>query len=179
MIVEIEEFSLRNIIPQFREFNRAVKNNRARLEPYFWWPDVGAVSRLRFIMSGILAEKFTRIFHDLPYNKKFIIRANGKFAGAVGLDNVAPNAYRSELWIFVTQDYAGKHIASNAVKLIEKFATDKSVKNIYAMVDQKNLNSQHMLAANDYKFEQKILNLWRNSWEMRWNKQIVTKSIEK
>ena len=157
MSVEIEEFSLRNIIPQFREFNSAVRENRARLTPYFWWADINSIDRFRFIFSGVLTEKLTRIMRDLPYNKKFIIRANGEFAGIIGLDDAARNAPRAELWIFVTREHAGAHIASSAIKLIEEYAAKKSIQNIYAKTDEQNWNSRHMLAANNYELKQKLL----------------------
>lgn len=179
MIVEIEEFSLRNIIPQFREFNSAVRENCARLAPYFWWADINPIDKFRFILSGVLTEKLTRIMRDLPYNKKFIIRCDGEFAGIIGLDDAAQNADRAELWIFVTAKHAGAHVASNAIKLIEEYAAKKSIQNIYARTDEQNWNSRHMLRANDYELQQKKLNFWRNVVELRWNKTITTKNIEK
>lgn len=172
MIVEIEEFSLRNIIPQFREFNSAVRENRARLEPYFWWADINFIDKFRFILSGVLTEKLARIMRDLPYNKKFIIRCDGEFAGMIGLDDAAQNADRAELWIFVTREHAGAHVASTAVKLIEEYAAKKSIQNIYAKTDEQNWNSRNMLAANNYEMKQTVLNFWRNVTELRWNKKL-------
>ena len=179
MVVEIEEFSLRNIIPQFREFNSAVHENRARLAPYFWWTDINFIDKFRFILSGVLTEKLTCIMRDLPYNKKFIIRCDQEFAGIIGLDDVAQNADRAELWIFVTAKHAGMHVASRAVKLIEEYAAKKSIQNIYARTDDPNWNSRHMLVSNDYELKQKQLNFWRNVVELRWNKTIKTKTVEK
>ena len=179
MQIELEEFSLRHIMPQFREFNSAVRENRARLEPYFWWADTNSLDRFSFIFSSVLAEKLTRIAHNLPYHKKFIIRCDGKFAGLVGLDDAAQNAPRAELWIFVTREHAGAHVASNAIKLIEKYATKKSIQNIYARTDEQNWNSRNMLAANNYEMKQTVLNFWRNVTELRWNKTITTKTVEK
>ncbi|MBQ6736103.1 MAG: GNAT family N-acetyltransferase [Alphaproteobacteria bacterium] len=179
MIVEIEEFSFRNIIPQFREFNSAVRENRARLTPYFWWADINSISRFNFILSGVLTEKLTRVMRDLPYNKKFIIRADGEFAGTIGLDDAAQNAYRAELWIFVTAKHAGAHVASHSIKLIEEYASKKSIQNIYARTDEQNWNSRNMLAANNYELKQTKSNFWRNVIELRWNKTIKTKTVEK
>ena len=179
MSIELEEFSLRHFIPQFREVNSATRANRKRLAPWFWWACANTATRFRFILFGVLVEKLANIAHDLRYNKKFIIRNNGEFAGMVGLDDVAQNAPRAELWIFVTENYVGAHVASNAIKLIEEYATKKSVQNIYARVDQKNQNSKNMLAANDYILEQTKLNFWRNEWETHWNKSLTNKSVEK
>ena len=179
MSIELEEFSLRHFIPQFREVNSATSANRKRLEPWFWWADINSLNRFRFLLSGLLMEKIARIAHDLRYNKKFIIRNNGEFAGMIGLDDVAQNALRAELWIFVTENYLGAHVASNAIKLIEEYATKKSIKNIYARVDQKNQNSKNMLAANNYILEQTKLNFWRKVWETHWNKSLTNKSVEK
>lgn len=179
MIVEIEEFSLRHFISQMREFNFATREDCARLEPYFWWATVGCFKRFTFVLCGVLMEKLARIAHDLPYNKKFIIRCDGKFAGAIGLDDVAQNADRAELWIFVTAKHAGMHVASNAVKLVEEYATKKSIQNIYARTDEQNWDSRRVFVANNYKLQQTKLNFWRNVVELRWNKPIKTKTVEK
>lgn len=176
MSVELEEFSLRHFIPQFREFNSVTKENRTRLEPYFWWARATAITHIVFIMSGILAEKLSQIAHDLPYNKKFIIRQDGKFAGVVGLDDTTQNAPRTELWIFVTREKTGAHIASNAIKLIEEYASTKSVDEIYARVEYGNWPSRGMLQKNDYKIYKTRLNRWRGVVEQFWHKKLSDKN---
>ena len=176
MSVELEEFSLRHFIPQFREFNSVTRANRKRLEPWFWWADINSLDRFRFLLSGLLVEKIARIAHDLPYNKKFIIRNNGEFAGMIGLDDVAQNAPRTELWIFVTREKTGAHIASNAIKLIEKYASTKSVDEIYARVEYGNWPSRGMLQKNDYKIYKSRLNRWRGVVEQFWHKKLSDKN---
>lgn len=179
MLVEIEEFSLRNIIPQFREFNSAVRENRARLTPYFWWTDINFIDKFRFILSGVLTEKLTRVMRDLPYNKKFIIRTNDNFAGVIGLDGVCKNADRADLWIFVTREYAGQNIASHAIKLVEEYAAQQSIKKICARVSYGNWPSRGMLQKNDYGIYKTHLNHWHGVVEQFWCKRLPIKNIEK
>lgn len=176
MSVELEEFSFRHAFPQFREFNSAVRSNSARLEPWFWWPNVGTTERFLFILSGMLVERLAHVAQDLRYNKKFIIRDNGEFAGMIGLDDVAQNAMRAELWIFVTNGHTHAHVASNAIKLIEEYAARKSIGTIYARVSHKNHASQAMLASNGYKIDQTKTNTWRGLVEQYWQKNLGNKS---
>lgn len=97
MDVHLESFSLRHIGKQFREFNLSVKANRARLSSYFWWARTNDLGRFHFILSGLVMEKISHIMHDLPYNKKFIMRCNGNFVGVIGLDGAVQNAPRAEI----------------------------------------------------------------------------------
>lgn len=179
MNVKIESFSLRHLVPQFREFNSAVKQNRARLEPYFWWSRNNDAVRFKLVLCGLVAEKIAQAFHDLPYNKKFIIRNNDKFAGVIGLDGVCKNADRADLWIFVTREYAGQNIASRAIKLVEEYAAQQSIKKICARVSYGNLPSRGMLQKNDYGIYKTHLNHWHGVVEQFWCKRLPIKNIEK
>ena len=179
MNVKIESFSLRHFIPQFREFNSATRENRERLEPYFWWARDNAVARFKLILCGLVAEKIAQAFHDLPYNKKFIIRNDDKFAGVIGLDGVCKNADRADLWIFVTREYAGQNIASHAIKLVEEYAAQQSIKKICARVLYGNWPSRGMLQKNDYGIYKTHLNHWRGVVEQFWCKKLPIKNIEK
>ena len=176
MSVELEEFSLRNFIPQFRECNFAVRENRARLAPWFWWARANTAARFRFILSSVLVEKLARNAHDVRYNKKFIIRQNGEFAGMIGLDDVAQNALRAELWIFVTRGHTGARVASNAIKLIEEYATKKSINEIYARAEYANSASRGMLQSNGYKISKSKFDKLRGAVEQRWHKKLDNKS---
>ncbi len=176
MNVKIESFSLRHLVPQFREFNSAVRNNRARLEPHFWWARDNGAARFQIVLCGVLAEKIAQAFHDLPYNKKFIIRNNDKFAGVIGLDRVCKNADRADLWIFVTRECTGQNIASQAIKLVEEYATQKSIKKICARVEYGNWPSRGMLQKNDYKIYKSRLNRWRGVVEQFWHKKLSDKN---
>ncbi len=173
MAIELEEFSLRHIISQFREFNSATKRNYENLAPYFWWARANNFQRFKFIFCATMVEKMARVLHDLPYNKKFIIRANGEFAGIVGLDLISTGAISSELWIFIDSAHAHKHIASNALKQIEDFARTKSVQSIRANTSPKNTNSKHLLAKNDYE------PTYTDSNSILWYKLLNAKIIEK
>lgn len=174
MNVELEPFSLRHIIPQFREFNSAARDNYARLAPYFWWAHTGVISRFKLILSGIIAEKMSHIMHDLPYNKRFIIRTDGKFAGTCGLDGVSMDAPRAEFWIFLTPESQGHSIASNALGQIEEFARTKSIGEIYARTAQKNLPPQIMLKNNHYKLlTGERVYLFDLLDTLRWSKKIT------
>lgn len=179
MSVELEEFSLRHFIPQFREFNSAVQDNGTRLQPYFWWARGNNMARCKFIWRSVVSEKIARAFHDLPYNKKFIIRTDGNFAGAIGLDGVCQNAARAELWIFMTREYAGQNVASRAIKLIEEYAAQQSIKKIYARVSYGNWLSRRMLQKNDYTIYKTSLNQLHGTVEQFWSKTLPIKNIEK
>ena len=150
MSITLEDFSLRKIIPQFREFNSAARENRERLEPYFWWASASKYVQFKFILVALLIEKFAKHFCDLPHNKKFIIRENGEFAGIIGLDGLSQCAPRTEIWIFVTREYAGKHIASYALKLAEEYARNKRVNKIYARTKQTNIHAKQLFVSNGY-----------------------------
>lgn len=176
MNVKIESFSLRHFIPQFREFNSAVRNNRARLKPYFWWARDNGAARFQIVLCGVLAEKIAQAFHDLPYNKKFIILNNDKFAGVIGLDGVCKNADRADLWIFVTRECTGQNIASQAIKLVEEYAAQQSIKKICARVSYGNWPSRGMLQKNDYKIYKSRLNRWRGVVEQFWHKKLSDKN---
>ena len=148
MNIELEKFSLSHLGAQFREFNFAVRDNAHRLTPHFWWARAGKMKRFNFILSGLVAEKIAGLAHDLPYNKKFIIRIDGKFSGVIGLDGVAQNAPRAEVWCFVTNE--GKHIATRALEKIEDFAQTKSVQSIYAKIALDNHQAARSIARAGY-----------------------------
>lgn len=157
MTIKIEDFSLLNFIGQFREFNFAVRANRARLTPYFWWAHTNKLAQMNFILSGLIAEKIAAHTHDLPYNKKFIIRENSTqiegttFAGVIGLDRFTSNSARTEIWAFITQEHAGHHVASGALKLAEEYARSKFVKKIFARTSNTNLTASELLQHNNYR----------------------------
>ena len=150
MNTKIEDFSLRKIIPQFREFNSAVRDNRDSLNPYFWWASANKYTQFKFILVALLIEKIAKHLCDLPHNKKFIIRDNGKFVGIIGLDGLSYGAPRTEIWIFVTREYMGKHIASRAVKLAEEYARRQNVDKIYARTRQTNIPAKQLFVSNGY-----------------------------
>lgn len=173
MAIELEDFSLRRIIPQFREFNSATKNNQERLAPYFWWSRTSNYERFKFILSGVVVEKLARLLRDLPYNKKFIIRENGKFVGIIGLDFVSTGAISSEIWMFLDSAYTHKNLASDALKQIENYARKKSVQSIRATTSPKNQSSKRLLAKNDYE------PTYTDQDSILWYKLLHTKVIEK
>ncbi len=150
MDVHLESFSLRHIGKQFREFNSAVKCNRARLRPYFWWARTNGLVRFNFILSGLVMEKISHIMRDLPYNKKFIVRCDGNFVGVVRLDGAGQNAPRAEIWYFVTNENEGRHIVSRAITTVEDFARNQSIDKIYARTARDNRRSQHLLNKKGY-----------------------------
>ena len=179
MDVELEEFSLRHLIPQMREFNKTVANNTQWLGPWFWWAGKNDYARFKFIFNALVIEKIAKVFHELPYNKKFIVRHNGEFAGMVGLDNMCPNAPRAELWYFIDYGHTSQHIASRAVKQVEKFAQEKSVKQIYARTSPKNKNSANLLSANKYNVYFSKMNLDGGVYQLLWEKGLINKTVEK
>ena len=177
MNTKIEDFSLRKIIPQFREFNSAVRNNRDSLNPYFWWASANKYAKFKFILVALLIEKIAKHLHDLPHNKKFIIRDNGKFVGIIGLDGLSYGAPRTEIWIFVTREYMGKHIASRAVKLAEEYARRQNVDKIYARTKQTNVRAQQLFVSNEYDVSYSC-ETWGHN-EIFWYKFLQDKVIEK
>ncbi|MBO4480552.1 MAG: GNAT family N-acetyltransferase [Alphaproteobacteria bacterium] len=179
MTVKLEDFSLRHFIPQFREFNTETKDNRERLIPYFWWARATDFARFRFILSGLIMEKLSRIMRDLPYNKKFIIRKNDAFAGIIGIDDVSQNATRAEIWYFVTQQNEGHRIMPDALRQIEYFAQTKSIASIYARTARNNKKSQHMLARNGYEHYYPIKRGKEDYNKLMWYKSLNDKVIEK
>lgn len=174
MSITLEDFSLRKIVLQFCEFNSAVRNNRDRLTAYFWWASAGKYTQFKFILVALLIEKFAKHFCDLPHNKKFIIRENGEFAGIIGLDGLSMDAPRTEIWIFVTREYAGKHIASHALKLAEEYARNKRVNKIYARTKQTNIPAKQLFASNGYDVSYGCEAWGRN--EICWYKFLQDKS---
>jgi len=179
MDIQIEDFSLRRFRKQFCEFNSAVRDNRAHLIPYFWWARENGFVRFKFILSGILAEYIARVSHELPYNKKFIIRSDGKFAGIIGLDDVAQNAPRAEVWCFVTDESKRRHIASTALKWVENFARMKSIDKIYARTSRDNRQSQYLLCRNGYNHYYPTDDNRKYRNQLMWYKYLNDKIIEK
>ena len=179
MDVYLEPFSLRHIAKQFRQFNSAVHGDYARLNPYFWWVRSGNLARFNFILSGIIVEKLSYIMRDLPYNKKFIIRYDGDFSGVIGLDGMAQNAARAELWYFVTSEYEGKQVASNALSQLESFAKNKSIGQIYARTLRSNRKSQYLLDKHGYHHYYPSEDSHKNRDTLMWCKYLNNKNIEK
>ena len=180
MDVSLEEFSFRHICSQLREFNTVTKNNRAQIGPHFWWANANDLTRFRFIMSSLLAEKLSHRLSDFPYHKRFIIRHNGEFAGVIGLDFMSVDAPRSEVWIFVDSKHMGQHVASTAVKKVEDFARQKSIHSIRACIANTNQRSKNLFCANNYEPSYTDSSRFYNQNTMVWwYKALPTKVIEK
>ena len=169
--VEIEDFSLMHIVPQMREFNANVTDNKNRLAPWFWWARRGDFARFRFIFNALVAEQIANQGHQLPYNKKFIIRHNKEFAGVIGLDNMYQDATRTEMWLYLDYEYTGQHIASTAVKKAEEFAKSKSVYQIVAKISPRNANIYHVLVANKYRMLSAQYDNKGNAYQQIWIKR--------
>ena len=174
MATEIKEFSLLRFIPQFREFNSATKQNRERLAPYFWWASTNGTGRFNFILISTMLSKLAKIKPDLPCNKKFIICTNGKFAGIAGLDRIYVGAPRPELWLFLTKEFEGKGIATDAIKWATNYALKQSCHKICATTKCDNMRIRRPLLNND--FEVYDSNYYNGDHTLWWEKTLNNKS---
>lgn len=177
--VEIEPFSLMHIVTQMRDFNANVAENKNRLIPWFWWARRGNFARFRFIFNALVAEQIANQGHQLPYNKKFIIRHNREFAGVIGLDNMYQDATRTELWLYLDYEYTGQHIASTAIKKVEEFAKSKSVYQIAAKISPRNADIYNVLAANKYRMLSTQYDDNGKARQQIWIKILTDKKVEK
>ena len=177
--VKLEEFSLGHIVPQMREFNENVTDNKNRLIPWFWWARRGDFARFSFIFNALVAEQIANRGHQLPYNKKFIIRHNNEFAGVIGLDNISQNASRAEMWLYLDYEYTGQHIASTAIKKAEEFAKSKSVYQIMAKTSPRNDRIYRVLTANEYHMFSAQTNDKGAMYQQIWIKTLTDKKVEK
>ena len=183
MDIQIERFYLRKIISECREVNSAVRHGRDDLWPWFWWANASWQKLFRFLLVNLCIEKLAVVLHDLPYNHKFIIRADGNFAGVIGIDHICQNAAHPEVWLFVTPEYYGGTVASRAMDFVEEYARDKNVTKIYARTASKNLRGERFLRSHGYQSEKTLYDLVdecfpRGRADMKhWVKQI--KTVEK
>ncbi len=184
MDMKIERFHLRKIISEFRELNSAVCADRASLTPWFWWANVSGQKLFRVLFMNLCIEKLATVLCDLPYNHKFIIRVDGKFAGVIGLDRLCRSAPHAEVWMFVMPECRGTGVAAQALELAEEYARDKrSVEKIYARTAPENTRSEKFLRARGYRGQNVIYDLAdeyfpRTRADMtHWVKQI--KTVEK
>ncbi len=177
--VKLEDFSLQHLATQMREFNENVAGNKNRLIPWFWWARRGDLARFRFIFNALVAEQIATKGHQLPYNKKFIIRHDNEFAGVIGLDNVFQDAPRAEMWLYLDYEYTGQHIASTAVKKAEEFAKSKSVYQIAAKISPRNDRIYRVLTANKYRMFSAQKNYNGATYQQIWLKTLNDKNVEK
>lgn len=177
--VKLEDFSLGRIAPQMREFNENVADNKKRLIPWFWWARRGDFARFRFVFNALVAEQIANRGHQLPYNKKFIIRHDNEFAGVIGLDNISQNASRAEMWLYLDYEYTGQHIASTAIKKAEEFAKSKSVYQIVAKISPRNDRIYRVLTANEYRMFSAQKNDNGTIYQQTWIKTLNDKKVEK
>lgn len=160
MDIKLERFHLRKIIPEFRELNSAVVRDRENLQPWFWWANVSGRKLFQMLFVNLCVEKLAMVLSDLPYNHKFIIRSDGKFAGVVGIDRFCQNALHAELWLFITPEYRGTGIATHALELAEKYAYKKhAIEKIYARTAPENTRSEKFLRAHGYRGQNVIYDL--------------------
>lgn len=184
MDIKIERFHLRKIIPEFRELNSAVVRDRENLQPWFWWANVSRRKLFQILFVNLCVEKLAMVLSDLPYNHKFIIRSDGKFAGVIGIDRLCKNAAHPEVWFFITNEYRGTGVATRALELAEKYAHKKhAIEKIYARTAPGNARSEKFLRAHGYNVQNVIYDLAdeyfpREHADMtHWVKQI--KTVEK
>ena len=183
MDIQLERFHLRKIIPEFCELNSAVRHGRTELRSWFWWANVSRQKLFRILFVNLCVEKLAAVLHDLPHNHKFIIRADGKFAGVIGIDHICQNAAHPEVWLFVTPEYYGGTVAARAIKLVEEYARDKNITKIYARTASKNLRSERFLRSHGYQRQNTIYDLTSEYFSHNfanmhhWVKQI--KTVEK
>lgn len=183
MDIEIEHFHLRKIFPEFRELHSAVRHDRDGLRHWFWWANASGQKLFRMLFVNLCIEKLGTILRDLPCNQKFIIRADGKFAGVVGIDRLCQDAPHAEVWMFINPECRGTGAAARALDLVEEYACDKNVAKIYARTAPDNAPSEKFLRSHSYQSQNTIYDLAneyfpRGRGDMTyWVKQI--KTVEK
>ena len=177
--VKLEDFSLLHLASQMREFNENVTDNKNRLIPWFWWARRGDFARFRFVFNALVAEQIANQGHQLPYNKKFIIRHDNEFAGVIGLDNMYQDATRIEMWLYLDYEYTGQHIASTAIKKAEEFADSKSVYQIVAKISPRNADIYNVLVANKYRMLSTQYDDNGKARQQIWIKTLNDKRVEK
>ena len=197
MKVELESFSLCHMGRQLRELNNNVYKLGQWTTTYFWLdpPLKNKYTRFKFILKALVAEKLTRIFHDLVYDKNFIIRCDGKFAGLISLIEVCQNitetnlgqfevwAPRTKLALLVNGNLYDDidietQIASMAVDKVEEYAYSKSVGYLRVKTSYKNT------IVNNF-FAKKLYCGYPNGdldgkfYEYDWKKQLTEKTVAK
>lgn len=170
MNIEITRIYLRHIVPDFKDFYRATVDNRARLEPWFWWTNINKLGKFYFLCSDAIFYKMSKLVHDLPCNRKFIIRVDGKFAGIVGLDGIYVGAPKPEIWMFLTKDFESRGIATHAVKWAVDYATKMNCEKLCARTMWENPRARIPLFSNDFEIHE--CNYGANAHELLWRKML-------
>ncbi|MDR1338375.1 MAG: GNAT family N-acetyltransferase [Rickettsiales bacterium] len=157
--IKLKKFGFRTIIPHAGAFYNVLQNNRARLEPWFWWAGQNTTPNLlktiAFMTLYVLDTKRKKLIYKLSkskkYDEQFLIFKESKLAGMTGLDNIDNDKKNAELWYFLTAENEGQGTMSASLKLIEDYAfKTKDMNMLYAKTAAGNERSESLLKRNDY-----------------------------
>ena len=179
MNIQIDRLHLRKIIPEFREINNAVQNDKEQLQQWFWWARVHKFRLFKFLFMDTVFQRIAHFTQCFSCNYKFIIHVDGKFAGLVGINRLSDSAPHPELWMFITPEYQGTSVASNVMQQIEHFVwTEKHVGKIYTRTDKNNTRAEKLLQAQGYHKQEVVYDLLPRSFRdnmTHWAKEIGDK----
>ena len=100
--------------------------------------------------SKISLEKHNLWFNQILSNKKnflYIIQHNNNLLGQIRLNYISKKKY--EIDIYVTKEFRGRNVATNALSKAEKKITDGAT--IFAIVKKNNLASLSFFKKNGYR----------------------------
>lgn len=188
MTVQLTKMSFSTIMPKIDEFYNVLSENRARLEPWFWWASNKVTpnkSRFAlFIFMYLMDTKRKEILHKLNnkklYDEQFMIYQDGVLRGMIGLDNIDNVKNNAELWGFISNGNKSSLIVDESVKMLEDYCiTDKHLTSLYAKTQLTNKPVAIAGVRNNYKkvkIEKGVRISARNSGiadMVTWEKQLV------
>jgi len=151
--MKFQNFSIRLLMEQdIESYYKLVQRNRPRLEAFF----TGTTSKTKtyedtqaFLSDMILRTQKKTYF---PY----IIKDdnNNTIAGFLDLKNIDWNIPKSELGCYIDEDYEGKGISSEAVKVFCEYCfAEFKFKKIFLRTHQSNLAARHIAEKCGFEVE--------------------------
>ncbi|MBR5904743.1 MAG: hypothetical protein IKZ49_04415 [Alphaproteobacteria bacterium] len=158
--IEIYKMRLSTILPHINGFYNVLSDNRARLEPWFWWASPKITPNkfkfASFILLYLLDTKRKEIMHKFSkknlYDEQFMIYYNGEFYGMMGLDKIDDIKQNAELWGFMSGADKTPMVVDESTKIIEDYCIkDKNLKSLYAKTQLSNRPVAIAAVRNGYK----------------------------
>ena len=168
--IKLQKLNFKAFLTQTLPMFSVIENNRARLEPWFWWTSKKITpTRTKFTIFVLLylidtkrKQLLNKINNNKLYDEQFIIMQHNEISGMCGLDNIDNTKHDAEVWVWTSVPGIG----DNTINLLQEYCvTDKSLTSVYAKVAQNNTNSHNLFKRNGYiveKFEPNVRTSPRN-----------------
>ncbi|MDR0319674.1 MAG: GNAT family N-acetyltransferase [Rickettsiales bacterium] len=155
--IELKKLGFTTLLPNAGEFYEKLDDNRARLDPWFWWMSRKTTPNfprtILFAALYILDTKRKKIMSKV-YDEQFLFFNNGKFAGMGGLDNIDHIKKNAEIWGFVLKGNEWNGASAAGLKILTDYAFDaKGLDSVYAKTSTDNLQSEKFMRHNNFSVQ--------------------------